>query len=88
MGYVYKQFPCPAYYEGVAVKLETLDPNGNFYEIDTVSTDAYGQFMLLWEPPVPGEYTIIATFQGSASYYPSHRTTTIGIMEEAILPAA
>jgi outer membrane protein assembly factor BamB len=86
MLYVYKQFPCPSYYEGVTVKLETLDPNNNFYEIGSVTTDAYGQFKLMWEPPVPGEYTIIATFEGSAAYYPSHRTTTFGVMEEAILP--
>jgi hypothetical protein len=62
MLYVYKQFECPMMLNGVEVKLETLDPNNNFYEIGRVTTDASGMYKLLWEPPVPGEYTIIATF--------------------------
>jgi hypothetical protein len=81
MEYVYMQQPCPAYYTGVDVKLETLDPNGNFYEIGTVTTDASGMYKLLWEPPVPGEYTIIATFAGSNSYYMSYAETAIGVTE-------
>jgi hypothetical protein len=81
MEYVYMQQPCPSYLEGVQVKLETLDPNNNFYEIGTVTTDASGMYKLLWEPPVPGEYTIIATFAGSASYYRSYAETAIGVTE-------
>ncbi len=81
MEYVYMQKQCPAYVEGVQVKLETLDPNNNFYEIGTVTTDASGMYKLLWEPPVPGEYTIIATFEGSNSYYRSYAETAIGVTE-------
>ncbi len=81
MQYVYMQQPCPSFVEGVQVKLETLDPNNNFYEIGTVTTDASGMYKLLWEPPVPGEYTIIATFEGSASYYRSFAETAIGVTE-------
>ena len=86
MLYVYKQFECPMMLNGVTVKLETLDPNGNFYEIGTVTSDATGMYKLMWEPPVPGEYTIIATFEGSNSYYSSYAETAIGV-EEAAAPA-
>ena len=67
--------------EGVEVILETLDPNNNFYEIGRVTSDAYGMYKLMWEPPVPGEYTIIATFEGSDSYYRSYAETAMGVKE-------
>jgi len=66
---------------GVEVTLDTLDPNGNFVHIGTVTSDASGMFKKLWEPEVPGEYTIIATFAGSASYGPSYAETAVGITE-------
>jgi len=81
MEYVYMQKQCPEYYTGVDVKLETFDPNGNFYEIGTVTCDANGMFKLMWEPPVPGEYTIYATFEGSESYYTSYAETAIGVTD-------
>ncbi len=34
-------------------------------------------FRCVFTPPVPGEYTIIATFSGSESYWPSHAVTSI-----------
>ncbi len=82
MEYVYMQKPCPDFFEGVEVKLETLDPNNNFYEIGTVTSDASGMYKILWEPPVPGEYTIIATFAGSDSYYASYAETAVGVTEK------
>jgi len=81
MEFVYKQLPCPMMLNGVEVKLETLDPNGNFYEIGTVTSDASGMYKLMWEPQVPGEYTIIATFAGSESYFSSYVETAIGVEE-------
>jgi hypothetical protein len=81
MEYVYMQQPMPTEFIGVTVKLETLDPNNNFYEIGTVTTDGAGMFKILWEPPVPGEYTIYASFAGSESYWPSFAETAIGITE-------
>jgi hypothetical protein len=86
MEYLYMQKPCPMMVNGVTVKLETLDPNGNFYEIGTVTSDASGMYKLMWEPPVPGEYTIIATFEGSDSYYSSYAEAAIGV-EEAPAPS-
>jgi outer membrane protein assembly factor BamB len=81
MEFLYKQHPRPMMINGVEVTLETLDPNGNYYEIGTVTSDASGMYKLMWEPPVPGEYTIIATFKGSESYFSSYAETAIGVEE-------
>jgi len=86
MEYIYHQQAKPKDAEGVEVILETLDPNNNFYEIDTVTSDASGFYSLMWKPPVPGKYTIIATFEGTKSYYASYAETAIGV-EEAVSPA-
>jgi hypothetical protein len=97
MLYVYKQFPCPQNVEGVEVVLETLDPNNNFYEIGRATSDASGFYSLMWEPPVPGRYTIYATFEGTAGYFGSYAETAMGVTEspspaatiepEAVAPA-
>jgi outer membrane protein assembly factor BamB len=81
MEYLYMQKPCPMMINGVEVKLETLDPNGNFYEIGRTTSDTSGFYSLMWEPPVPGKYTIIATFEGSDSYWRSFSETAIGVTE-------
>ena len=80
MLYVYKQFARPAA-TGVEVTLTVNDPNGNVYDIGTTTTDSTGMFKLLWEPPVPGEYTVIAQFAGSKAYYPSYAETSIGVID-------
>ncbi|MCW4044119.1 MAG: hypothetical protein NWE94_01210 [Candidatus Bathyarchaeota archaeon] len=77
---VMKNVVCPNV-KGVEVTLDTLDPNGNFIHIGTVTTDSSGLFKKLWTPEVPGEYTIIATFAGSKSYGPSYAETAIGITD-------
>jgi outer membrane protein assembly factor BamB len=87
MLYVYKQFPCPQNVEGVEVVLETLDPNNNFYEIGRATSDASGFYSILWEPPVPGRYTIYATFKGTGSYYGSYAETAMGV-DTALSPGA
>jgi hypothetical protein len=80
MEYLRMQKPMPMNVKGVEVLLETLDPNGNFYEIGTVTSDASGMFKMMWEPPVPGEYTVMATFRGSESYWSSHAETAVGVV--------
>lgn len=79
MLYVYKQFPRPADATGVEVVLEAVDPNGNFYEIGRVTSDMSGMFKKMWTPEIEGEYTIIATFEGSESYWSSYAETAIGV---------
>jgi outer membrane protein assembly factor BamB len=80
MEYLYMQQPRPDA-TGVTVTLSVLDPNNNVYDIGTVTSDANGKYSLLWEPPVPGEYTVIASFDGSEGYWPSYAETALGVKE-------
>ena len=79
MEYVYMQKPRPADAVGVKVTLSTFDPNNNTYVIGTTTSDANGLYKIMWTPPVPGAYTIIATFAGSESYYGSRAETALGV---------
>jgi hypothetical protein len=81
MEYLFMQQPKPTDAKGVEVVLETLDPNGNFYEIGNVTSDIDGNYRLMWEPPVPGEYKIFASFAGSEAYGPSQAITYMGVAE-------
>jgi hypothetical protein len=81
MEYLFMDQAKPADAKGVEVVLETLDPNGNFYEIGRTTSDINGNYGVMWEPPVPGEYQIIATFAGSASYGSSSATTYMGVAD-------
>jgi hypothetical protein len=81
MEYVYMQKPFPTTATGVTVTLDVIDSNGNFRSIGTATSDASGGFKKMWQPDIPGEYTLIATFQGSESYYASYAETAFGITE-------
>jgi len=85
MEYLHMQKPMPTNVIGVPVILDVLDSNGNYRTIDTVTTDASGTFSCMWEPDIPGKYTLIATFAGSESYGSSWAETAFGVVEE---PAA
>jgi hypothetical protein len=85
MLYVYKQFERPADVVGVDVIVSVLDPNNNGYEVARTTSDASGFFSVEFEPEVPGKYTIVASFDGSKSYYGSFAKTSV-FVEEA--PAA
>jgi hypothetical protein len=79
MEYVYMQKPCPMEVTGVQVKLTAVDSNGNMVDIGTVTSDGYGMFKKMWTPDSEGEYSIIATFEGSDSYWTSYAETAIGV---------
>ena len=79
MEYLYMQQPRPMDAVGVEVVLSVLDPNNNVYEVGRTTSDASGFYSLMWEPEVPGKYTVIATFEGSESYYASYAETAIGV---------
>jgi hypothetical protein len=81
MEYLYMQQGIPGNATGVEVTLDTLDPNGNFIHIGTATSDMSGLFKKTFTPEVPGEYTVIATFAGSASYYGSYAETAISVLE-------
>ncbi len=89
MQYLYMQFPHPANAVGVPVSIDTVDPNGNFIHIGDTTSDQSGTFSYRWVTPsdIPGSYTIIATFAGSKSYWPSYAETAISVDPAATTPA-
>ena len=89
MKYIYMQFSRPTNATGVAISLDTIDPNGNFIHIGDTTSDQSGTYSYRWVPPseIPGKYTIIATFAGSKSYWPSYAETAISIDQAAATAA-
>lgn len=83
MEYLYQQQQMPTGAVGVQVKLTAVETNGNTHEIGTVTSDASGLFKKMWTPPAEGDYTIIATFEGSNSYFGSCAETAIGVSAAA-----
>ena len=75
------QQPKPADANGVEVILSVLDPNNNVYEIGRTISDIDGSYGLIWEPEVPGKYKVIASFEGSESYWGSNADTYLGVNE-------
>jgi hypothetical protein len=76
MEYVYMQQPRPTNATGVPVMIDVIDANGNYRNIGNVTSDSSGTFSLTWQPDIPGQYTVIATFAGSNSYWPSSAETS------------
>jgi hypothetical protein len=85
MEYLHKQQPIDGIWHnetmiGVPVVLTALDSNGNIEDLGTVTTNGlYGTFSLSWTPPIEGDYTIMATFAGDASYSSSAASTAITV---------
>jgi len=86
MQYKFMEQRYPEDAKGVEVVLTVLDPNNNIYEVGRTTSDITGAFGYAFEPPVPGLYKIIATFEGSASYGPSSAANYIHV-DEAPSPA-
>jgi hypothetical protein len=85
MEYVYMQKPKPTDVTGVEVILYVLDPNENYYEVGRATSDENGFFSCVFEPEVPGKYTVIAKFEGSESYWPSHAVTALNVEEAPVV---
>jgi len=81
MEYLYQQQPMPQDATGVDVVITVLDPNNNYYEVASSTSDAEGYFGAVFTPEVPGKYTVIATFEGSESYYGSVAETFVNVGE-------
>jgi hypothetical protein len=86
MEYIHMQQPKPTNATGVSVKLTAIDPNGNFQNIGTATSDIFGNYAISWIPPVPGLYKVTATFEGSESYYGSDAGTSFAVTEAAAAP--
>jgi outer membrane protein assembly factor BamB len=78
MLYVYKQFERPNV-NGVQIKIEIVDPNGQYAWIGTATSDAYGNYAYSWKPTIEGQYMIMATFDGTKSYYGSNAITYLTV---------
>jgi hypothetical protein len=75
MEYVYMQKARPADFTGVPVTFSVLDSNGNYRQIGTTTTNAFGTYGFTWTPDIPGNFTVIATFAGTNAYYGSSAQT-------------
>jgi outer membrane protein assembly factor BamB len=69
----------PVDLEGVPVKLTAIKADGSTIDVGTVTSDMDGFFKKFWTPPDEGEYTIVAEFLGSQSYWPSSAKTALGV---------
>jgi hypothetical protein len=85
MEYLYMQMPKPMNATGVPVTLSYIDSNNNCFVIGTTTTDINGQYSYVFTPDIPGTYTIIASFDGTNSYFSSSAQTQ---MTFAMPPAA
>jgi outer membrane protein assembly factor BamB len=83
MAYIYMQKPKPENAQGVLVHITSIDPNGNYQDIGTATTDTNGNFGIMWNPPIEGQYKITATFEGTKSYGNSDATTYFGVTQAA-----
>ena len=80
MLYVYKNFERPAA-TGVNIKLEAVDPDGEYTDLGTTNSDAYGNWAFAFCPDKAGTYMIVATFAGSGAYYGSTQTSYLTVVD-------
>ncbi|MGD9131742.1 MAG: PQQ-binding-like beta-propeller repeat protein [Candidatus Bathyarchaeota archaeon] len=88
MKYVYMQFEKPTDVEGVPVKIQIIDPDGEYSWIGTPTSNSYGKYSFSFSPQKEGTYTIIATFDGSEAYYGSEDITYLTVGPAVDVPGA
>jgi len=81
MAYIYQQKPMPTDATGVEITLLAFDDAGECTTIGTVTSDSSGMFKKSWTPTVAGEYTIVACFDGTNSYYGASAETAVVVTE-------
>jgi outer membrane protein assembly factor BamB len=81
MEYLYMQQARPTNAKGVEVTLDAIGPDGKLISIGKATTDLSGLYSCTFTPSTPGVYTIIATFQGSESYFSSFAETAIVVTQ-------
>lgn len=86
MEHIYMQKPLPDDVTGVSVKLSAISENGEETVIDTVVSDGSGFYKKLWTPSQTGTYTIVASFEGSNSYWSSQAQTAIAVVSAQAEP--
>ena len=76
MEYVYMQKPFPTNATGVPVTISVIDSNGNQRQIGRTTSDTSGMYSVTWTPDIAGNYTVIANFAGTNSYWGSSAETS------------
>jgi hypothetical protein len=84
---VYQQQTMPTDVNGVPITINVVDSNGNYRAIGTAVSNIYGTYSLTWTPDISGDYTVIASFAGTASYYPTEVASAFHASEPAATPA-
>ena len=80
MEYLYMQKPMPTDAKGVTVFLQAMLSNGTVIDITHATTDIMGHYEAMWTPPnADCTYKILATFEGTESYYSSSAQTALGV---------
>jgi hypothetical protein len=79
MEYVYMNRPRPQDITGVEVRIQIVDPAGNYAWIGTTTSDSYGNYAYSFIPQMKGKYAVIASFVGSKGYYGSETTTYLTV---------
>ena len=79
MEYLYEQQAMPSNATGVQVHLTAFDPNNNTEDLGYTTSDASGNYALMFTPPVPGVYKVTASFDGSNAYYGSSAEVAFGV---------
>ncbi|MDR0372016.1 MAG: PQQ-like beta-propeller repeat protein [Nitrososphaerota archaeon] len=87
MGYLYQNKPLPRNFTGVEVTIYAVDANNNYRIIGTAITDETGAYSLVWQPDIPGAYSVTASFKGTNGYWGSRATTAFNVMDEKTPPA-
>jgi len=77
MEYVYMQKERPTDVKGVWVTFDAISPNGEWIHVGGTTTDASGMYSIPWTPPSEGLWTIVITFPGTKSYWPSYAQTSL-----------
>jgi hypothetical protein len=85
MEYLYMDQAMPTDAVGVPVSIDAIDPNGNFVHLGDTTSDNTGFFGYTWTPSkkLAGDYTIIASFAGSDSYYGSQAKTRAVVVKNS-----
>ena len=91
MEYVYLQQAFPSNATGVPVSVNVIDPNGNYMNLGTATTDTSGFYAFQVNPDMltagPGTYKVITTYAGSNSYWPSNSESAFTINSAPSTPA-
>ena len=77
--YLYMDKPMPTNATGVTVMLRAMLSDGTVIDISHVTSDIMGHYEYTWTPPAQGTYKILATFEGSESYWTSSGQTGLSV---------